>query len=96
MKTILVIYTDTKIEKVTASHKKYCFRTNSDVELGDLLKSSNYTTAMQVVKVIDKDYIYYHPDTGEMSNELTSTKQWEIKELKVVEADGDVVTAVKL
>lgn len=96
MKTILVVYTDVKLDKITTSNKKYCFRTSSDIEVGDLIKSSNYTTPMQVVKIIDKDYFYYHPDTGEMSNEFTSTKQWEIKELKIVESNEDIITAVKL
>lgn len=94
-KTILVIYTDEK-RKETKADKRYCFSTESAVGKGDLLKSQSYTTNMLIVEVIEKDFKYYNAATGEMSNELTSTNQREIKSLKVVENAEEEVLAIKI
>lgn len=94
-KTILVIYTNEK-RKELKTDKRYCFSTESEVKKEDLLKSQSYTTNMLVVEVINKDFKYYNAATGEMSNELTSTTQREIKSLKIVENTEEEVLAIKI
>lgn len=94
-KTILVIYTNEK-RKESKADKRYCFSTDSEVEKGDLLKSQSYATNMLVVEVINKDFKYYNASTGEMSNELTSTTQREIKSLRIVENAEEEVLAIKI
>ena len=93
MKTIIVVYTNTKITKKAeiAKLKRYSFNTSSDVKEGDLISTSSYNTCIQVVKVLEKDHKYYNTSTGELSNEYTSTTQWEIKELVIREDAEDVV-----
>lgn len=88
MKTIIVTFGNP-----TCTTKKYCFRTDSDVKLGDVLRSSQYDMDMHVVYVLDKDYRYYNATTGEMSNEITSTQQWDIKTIQVTEKKDNVIYA---
>ena len=96
MKTILVIYTNVAKGNKTKD-VRYSFNTESEVSIGDMIKSNNYTTAMEVVKVLDKSYKYFNRITGEMTDEFTNTNQYEIKELKIVnEDDKDIVVAVKI
>ena len=92
MRTILVVYTDNLLSKnEIAKAKKYSFNTESNLKEGDMVKSSTYSTAMQVVKVLDKSYKFYNSSTGEMSDEFNSTAQWEIKTLVIREDNADVV-----
>lgn len=92
LKTIVVIYTDKiKSDAVIRNDKKYSFNTVSEVNVGDLIKSPNYTTPMQVVKILDKSYKYYHQVTGDFSNEYTSSAQWDIRTLVINEQDDNVV-----
>jgi hypothetical protein len=92
MKTVLVVYTDNFLSKsAVARAKKYCFNTESDLREGDMIKSKDYTTSMQVVKVLDKSYKYFNGATGELSDEFNSTAQWEIKTLVIKEENNDVV-----
>lgn len=83
MKTIIVIYTNTKItaKAELARYKKYSFNTSNDLKVGDLIKTNTYTTNMQVVKVLDCKYEYFNGATGELSDSYTSTNQWEIRDL---------------
>ena len=63
MKTILVVYTNQELSVEQINNQKmqkYCFRTDSEVKVGDVLKSKNYTTNMVVTDVIDQDYKYYN------------------------------------
>jgi hypothetical protein len=88
MNTIIVIYTNTKVEaKNIGNTKKYCFNTEADLKEGDMIVSPAYSTPIQVVAVIkDTDYQFYNQTTGDLSNKLVSTNQWKIKKLIVVEA----------
>lgn len=95
MKTILVIYTDTAIKskKDIARCKKYSFNTESNLEVGDLLDSPDYSTRMQVVMVLNKKFKYYNSQTGKMSNTFDSTSQWEIRPLIIREDTEEAVYA---
>ena len=98
MKTILVIYTNSKItnNKDICKAKKYSFNTDSNVEVGDMIKSSAYDTNMQIVKVLDKSYKYFNHFSGELSDEFNSTSQWEIRTIQIVESTTDIIIAHKL
>lgn len=63
--------------------KKYTYNTESKVATGDVLVSPDYSNKMTVVDVLDENYKYVNPDTGELSNKMTSLKQNLIKTLKV-------------
>lgn len=98
MKTIFVVFgamlPADSYNKLQA--KRYCFRTESDVNVGDILKSPDYDTPMTVVNVLDKDFQYFNKVTGELSSELTSTCSYPIKTLEVVECKSNVVYAIKM
>lgn len=92
MKTIFVIYTNEK--KANAGYeKRYAFNTESEVKEGEMIKSDNYKTNVQVVKVLDRSYKYFDRNSGELSDELKSTNQYEIREIKVVDPvkNGDII-----
>lgn len=93
MKTIIVVYTNTKITNKSSlsSTKRYSFNTSSEVAEEDLISTSSYDTSIQVVKVLNKGYKYYNASTGDLSDEYTSTNQREIKELVIREDAEDVV-----
>ncbi|MFI3188405.1 MAG: hypothetical protein QX190_02435, partial [Methylococcales bacterium] len=79
MKTILIIYTNQKLTGILdiAKYQTYSFNTSIDIKVGDLISSKEYSTNMQVIKVIDKALALYNRNTGELSNEYTSTAQGE-------------------
>jgi hypothetical protein len=92
MKSIIVIYSNTKIAQGAVNkYKRYVFNTDSDVQVGDMITSKEYTTKLQVVEVLDKSYKYYNQATGELSNEFNSTQQWLTKSLVIREDNQDVV-----
>ena len=99
MKTIFVIYsydTDKSLEDLK-SKKRYVFRTNDDLQVGDIVKSDNYDANMVVVEVLNKDFLYFNKSTGELSNELGSTQQYPIRTLQIVDkSSADVILAVKI
>lgn len=73
MKTIFVTF-DNK--------SKYAFNTKFEVSVGDILRSPAYgNRKMIVTDICNKAYTYYNSTTGNLSNELNSTKQGKIKEL---------------
>lgn len=76
MNTIIVMFEGT-------CAKKYAYNTESKVATGDVLISPNYSNKMTVVDVLDENYKYVNPDTGELSNKMTSLRQNLIKTLKV-------------
>ena len=90
-RTVFVIFTATKLENRDdyRTKKRYCFNTESDVSEGDMLSSKAYQTPLQVVTVLDKDYKYYNETTGDLSNEITSTAQREIKDLVIQDKQKD-------
>lgn len=99
MKTILVVYTDQKlsVEQINSRKmQKYCFRTESEVEVGDVLKSKSYTNNMVVTDVVDADHKYYNAQTGEMTNTIYSTKCYPIRTLVLREEDENVIYAIKV
>lgn len=98
MKTILVVFTNESmtIEKINSRKmQKYCFRTESEINVGDVLKSANYRENMIVTDVIEADYKYYNAQTGEMCNDIKSTKCYPIKKLVLRQEDENVIYASK-
>lgn len=92
MKTILVIYTDTKI--IVPNYKKrYAFNTEANLKEGDMIKSPDYETNMQVVKILDKAYIFFNKVTGELTDEFNNANQYTIRELKLFNEEKNVVYA---
>ena len=68
-----------------ACKKKYAYNTDSKVAVGDVLTSPDYSNSkMTVIDVLDESYKYVNPDTGELSNKMTSLNQNLIRTLKVV------------
>ena len=98
MKTILVVYTHSKLNKKEANRKKkYAFNHEGDLKLGDLFTSGDYDSPMQVVKILDKAHTYFNRSTGEMSDTFNSTDQWDIRTLVIREEDeGDIVYGTKV
>ena len=99
MKTILVVYTNERLSVEQINNRKmqkYCFRTESEVTVGDVLKSKNYNTNMVVTDVVDADYKYYNMQNGEMTNSINSTKCYPIKTMVLREEDENVVYASKV
>ena len=98
MKTILVVYTNVKIndDKALRNMQQYAFNINiytldNDIAVGDLIKSSAYKTAMQVVAVLDLSYTYYHETTGDLVNKITSTKHKQIAFIELRAEKDEVV-----
>lgn len=98
MKTILVVYTNTALTAKQISDKKmqkYVFRTEEGFKEGDLIESKAYSSKMQVVDVIDNDYKYYNSSTGELRNDINSTRCYPIKKIVLREDDELTVYATK-
>jgi len=89
MKTILVIYTHTKLSKQDAqTMKRYSFNTISKVKVGDMLSIPRYTTPVQVVEILPKCYKYVDTSNGELSNtRKPSTMQYEIRVINPVKKE---------
>lgn len=99
MKTILVVYTSQELTVEQLNNQKaqkYCFRTDSEVKVGDVLKSRNYTTNMVVTDVIEHDYKYYNKQSGEMTDTISSTNCYPIKTMVLREEDASVVYTTKV
>ena len=98
MKVILVVYTNVGLSLKQVSDKKlqkYAFRTEEDLKVGDIISSKAYTSTMQVVDVIDNDYKYYNATTGELMNDINSTKCYPVKKIVLREDDEFTVYAKK-
>lgn len=99
MKTILVVYANQELSVEQINNQKmqkYCFRTDSEVKVGDVLKSRNYTANMVVTDIADKDYKYYNKQSGEMTDIINSTNCYPIKTMVLREEDANVVYATKV
>lgn len=85
MKTIIVIYTNNAItdKKEISRAKKYSFNTSSKVKVGDMIATKEYSTNLQVVKILEKAYKYFNGATGLLSDKFDSTTQWEIRTLEI-------------
>ena len=99
MKTILVVYTDRELSVEQANNSKmtkHCFRTDSEVAVGDVLKPGKYISNMMVTDVMNQDYKYYNAQNGNLTNIIDSTKCYPIKTLVLRDEDETVVYAAKI
>ena len=99
MRTILVIYSNVRVSDAELKNlKKYAFNVDddTDVNVGDILKSAAYSTRMVVVRVLDERFKYYNAKDGKLSNTFNYSGMADIKLLKVVEEIEDVVVATKV
>ena len=69
--------------------------TESEVEVGDVLKSKSYSTNMVVTDIMD-DHKYYNAQSGKITNTINSTKCYPIKTLVLREEDKSVIYATKI
>ncbi len=98
-RTIFVVYTNGTSKGVITNRclKRYAFNTESEVSVGDIIESKDYESRMVVVKVLTREYKYYDRITGVLSNKLTSTGMYDIKDIKIVEnVDSEMVVASKI
>ena len=91
MKTILVVYSNSKTTETYKYAKRYAFNTSYDIKKGDTVIFHSYDTPMQVVEVLEESFKYFNRQTGELSNTLNSTVQFEIRELVMREEDKNIV-----
>lgn len=98
MVTILCVYTNTQVtsNKEIGKLKKYSFNTSSDLKEGDMISTKEYSTNLQVVKVLPKAFKYFNGSTGEMSDEFNSTSQWLIRTLDIREEDEEIIIGKKI
>lgn len=61
-----------------------------------MIESKAYTSKMQVVDVIDNDYKYYNAITGELRNDINSTRCYPVKKIVLREDDELTVYANKV
>ena len=76
MNTIIVTFEGT-------CEKKYAYNTDSKVAVGDVLVFPMSISKATVIDVLENVYKYVNPDTGELSNKMTSLNQNLIRTLKV-------------
>ena len=99
MNTILVVFSNENLSLEQINNRKmqkYCFRTESTITVGDILKSKFYSSNLIVTDEIGKEYKYYNSQTGEMSDSITSTKCYPIKELILREENEEAIYASKV
>jgi len=99
MKVIFVVFTKENITVAQANGrkmKKYCFRTDDTVEVGEKLASRLYLDNMLVTDILDKDYKYYNSTTGSLSDIPDSTLCYPIKTLCIKEEDTSTIYAHKV
>lgn len=91
MKTFFVVYVNKPmtVDDANVGRKdKYSFNTEADIKVGDLLESDKYSTPMLVTDILDKAYKYVNVQTGDLSDEPTSTKCYPIRTM-VISASKD-------
>jgi hypothetical protein len=89
MKTIIVVFTKTKInEDLIYKLKQYTFNTESDIKKGDLITIDGYNSNLQVTGVFEKLYKSYSNITGQLFEELEGESYPAIKVVtcKVIES----------
>lgn len=95
MKTILVVFTKDTTYSVDSANKakskKYCYLTEDEISVGDLLKSSNYTSYLLVTDVIEHAYKYYNTVTGSLTDEINSASCYPIKKIKLAKEDDCII-----
>lgn len=72
--------------------KQYSFNTSANVKVGDMIKSPDYNTKMQVVEVLDKAYKYVNLADGKLGDKRDSTRQFELRVLKLDNQNDDANT----
>ena len=93
MKTIIVIYTNNKINSVKEvnSKPKYSFNTEANLKVGDIIKSSQYSSNMQITAVLDKCYKYVNCKTGDLSMDCNYTNCFAIRELVIQDEEENKI-----
>jgi len=86
MKTVLVVFTNKKLED-TSKQKRYTFNTAEDLKPGDLIDSASYDTNIQIVDILEEKFSYVNIKTGDLTNKLNSTSCYPIRELILKEED---------
>lgn len=88
---------ETVIVKFGTGSKQYCFNAEG-LNVGDKITSDKYSgQTITVVRKCSKAFKYYNELTGDLSDEPTSTRQFEIKTLKPkVKEDIEVVYYTKI
>ncbi len=99
MKTILVVFTKDENRTVkmanAAKDKKYCYVTEDDIIVGDVLGSPNYASYLLVTDVIEHAYKYYNSGNGSLTDEVNSANCYPIKEIKLNKYE-DCIMAYKI
>ena len=86
MQTIFVVYGHTQVDHANNTKaKKYAFVTKETLAIGDIIACDKYSTKMLVTDILKEEFKYYNNTTGEVSNTITSTSQYPIKELRLKE-----------
>lgn len=96
MVTILVVYSNKKnlSPAEMGRLKKYSFNTESDVKVGDMIKSPEYTESMVIAEVFDTCYRYYNSVTGDLTiDRPANSNVWKIRELVIGHPDTTRVYA---
>jgi hypothetical protein len=98
MKTILAIFTNVIVTDSTelAKAKKYSYNTESDIKVGDMIKSQNYTKPVQIVEILEDTFEWYNPKTGSMSNERESEDFFNIRQLELCEEEDLTIYGIKI
>ena len=97
--TFLAIFTPEIIKNKTEirKHKFYAFNTSSRIQKNDFLETNYYDTPLQVIETLDRMYQYVNIESGELSNEVNSTKQRKLAHLEIDnEANEETIFAKKL
>ena len=89
MKTVFVAF----YKKTTESFdsEKYVFNVDGDVNVGDVLYANYYNNKFKVVDVLDDCFKYTNKSTGDLKQEITSTKDTKIKTIVVNDDHTDDV-----
>lgn len=93
MKTIFIKFINSGVRLSNT----YAFNTEEDVAVGDTIVDliGNLATYMEVVAVLDRSYKYVNTATGDIMDEINSTKCVKIKTLKLIDEEADVIYGIK-
>lgn len=92
LKTVIVVYTATKLSQKEANNlKHYAFNTSDNLKVGDMISSKDYNTPMQIIKVLTKAYNFFNLSNGELSDNYTSTAQRSIRKFIIRNDDDEAV-----
>jgi len=90
MKTIRVVFTDTKLNQNQLTGKRrYAFNTENDFEVGDMIGSPNYNSSLQVVEILDKLYLCFNYKDGALYEKDNANKTLgKVVELQINSLNG--------